>query len=248
MNRVNPYIANYVFQSIVNESDHTVHHVEMLTRIAGQKSADDHICLYEKKGWIVPYDISTLLRAICLVNEGSENDGQNQVIAVNMSAKTLERPWAVSIIDNIITEVLNKPDNIIIEITETCKINNISRVSAFLKELRSFGIRLSIDDFGDGFHKLEYIKHLKPDFVKINANYIRNNEICSPYINIAAKDLHRQREEHNFSLVAENIESEELKRIACDQGFNYLQGYYISAPAFYPYRNTCQVNEVELFA
>ena len=59
------------------------------------------------------------------------------------------------------------PQEVELEITESILIEDFEKVTAKLRSLRSYGIRVSLDDFGTGFSSLSYLKKLPIDTLKI---------------------------------------------------------------------------------
>ncbi|MDV2583708.1 EAL domain-containing protein, partial [Alkalibacillus haloalkaliphilus] len=49
-----------------------------------------------------------------------------------------------------------------------------------IKELKSIGVQISLDDFGTGFNSLHYLQELPIDLIKIDQSFVRN---CSTDLN-----------------------------------------------------------------
>ncbi len=71
-------------------------------------------------------------------------------------------------------------ENIIFEILETDFIEDFSIVENFTKEVRKFGCKIAIDDFGSGFSSMENI--LKDSPFKISFSFWCSN-ICLILLN-----------------------------------------------------------------
>jgi sensor c-di-GMP phosphodiesterase-like protein len=98
-----------------------------------------------------------------------------------------------------------------------------------LRELKDFGIRISMDDFGQGYSSLTYLRKLPIDTLKIDKAFIddifkddSNNQIVYSIVELA----HRMQLKVN----AEGVETEDqmnyLRHVDCDS----IQGYLISRP------------------
>ena len=108
-------------------------------------------------------------------------------------------------------------------------MKNIAKARNLFYQLRTLGIKISLDYFGTGYSSLSYIHQLPFDIIKIDrsfVSYIDNEHTEHPIINIVialAKSL-------KIKLVAEGIETAQqlklLKSMHCDFG----QGYYIDKP------------------
>ncbi len=116
-----------------------------------------------------------------------------------------------------------------IELLEYEKIENISALRKRIYEIKSYGVSISLDDFGSGYANYEVFKQLPIDIIKIDGSLIKDlpNSIISykivKSIIIFAKEL-------NIATVAEFIHSEEVLESAKKLDFDYLQGFYLSVP------------------
>jgi EAL domain-containing protein (putative c-di-GMP-specific phosphodiesterase class I) len=59
-----------------------------------------------------------------------------------------------------------------LEITETAVMEDEQDVIGVLRDLRSPGVRISLDDFGSGYSSLNYVKNLPVDSLKIDKSFI----------------------------------------------------------------------------
>ncbi|MFZ5657000.1 MAG: putative bifunctional diguanylate cyclase/phosphodiesterase [Pseudomonadota bacterium] len=90
-------------------------------------------------------------------------------LAVNVSANDLVDPRVVA---GIVEHVAGAPGCLVLEITETAVMRDAERTLAAVRELRSHGVRVSLDDFGTGNASLTYLRQLRPDEVKIDRAFI----------------------------------------------------------------------------
>jgi EAL domain-containing protein (putative c-di-GMP-specific phosphodiesterase class I)/ABC-type amino acid transport substrate-binding protein/GGDEF domain-containing protein len=90
-------------------------------------------------------------------------------LAVNVSANDLVDPRVVA---GIVARVAGAASCLVLEITETAVMRDAERTLAAVRELRSHGVRISLDDFGTGNASLTYLRQLRPDEVKIDRTFI----------------------------------------------------------------------------
>jgi EAL domain-containing protein (putative c-di-GMP-specific phosphodiesterase class I) len=120
---------------------------------------------------------------------------------------------------------------LVLEITETCVIEDFDRSRAVVEELRNSGIMVSIDDFGAGATSLTYLSSLGAGELKLDRCFITG--LSDPV-------MHRERElvratielGHAMGLrvVAEGIEDSSTLDLLCEMGCDLAQGYFISRP------------------
>src|SRR5690606_34381072 len=106
---------------------------------------------------------------------------------------------------------------------------DIGDAREILQQIRSLGVRTSIDDFGTAYSSFSYLKELPIDTLKLDASFIRdihqNKEsraIVQAILTIA-KTL-------NMDVIAEGVEAEEQLTVLCEEGCDQGQGYLFSRP------------------
>lgn len=125
------------------------------------------------------------------------------------------------------------PAQVTIEITERTCIKNFDKLSMALMSFKDLGVKISIDDVGEGYSSLNAIAVLKPEFVKININLVRNahaDHVKSSLIAVIV-DLAKRLDSHT---VAEGIETEEEYGALCNLGVEYGQGFLFARPCEHP--------------
>lgn len=150
-------------------------------------------------------------------------------IAVNLSRRQLTVTNFAQHFLKILADEGVDPSYIIAEITEYAVSSDEEQIIETLRELRAWGVRVHMDDFGVGESSLGALHRLPLDTVKIDRGFIMRAQgnrqhmaIVETIVNLA----------HNLGLrvVAEGIERLEqiaqLQACDCDTG----QGYYFARP------------------
>ena len=220
-----------VFQPIVNLADASIHAHEALIR--GPAGTPMH----------TP---DNLLRAAAQENLGYEFEcacvmatlrswGQMRGVGrlfVNISANALTRIFQMRGRDGLlrwIQEMRVVPRMLVLEITEHERVDDMDRLAHVVNEIRSAGVSLALDDFGDGRSSLRLWSQLKPEVVKIDKYFTRNiSEHGDKLKTIQA--LQQIATIFGSSLVAEGIETAEDLRVLRDLGIEYGQGYFLGHP------------------
>lgn len=122
---------------------------------------------------------------------------------------------------------------IVIEITERMVSKDYNVMDSNLREIRTLGYKIAIDDVGSSYLSLESLICLRPDFVKINYSLIKGikkdfikQEIVKTLVDISKK--------MRAKTIAEGIECFEDLDYLRKNHVDYGQGFYISVPADYP--------------
>ena len=118
---------------------------------------------------------------------------------------------------------------VVLEITEHERVEDMDQLAEVVKQVRSVGIALALDDFGDGRSSLRLWSQLKPEIVKIDKYFTKNiSENGDKLKTIQA--LQQIAAVFGSELVAEGIETAEDLRVLRDLGITYGQGYFLGHP------------------
>ncbi|NJD08765.1 MAG: DUF1631 family protein [Methylococcaceae bacterium] len=120
-------------------------------------------------------------------------------------------------------------EKIIFEITETAAIAEFNQAETFIRQIRRYGCRFSLDDFGSGFSSYSYLKNLKVDYLKIDGSFVR--ELATSATDYAmVKSMTEIGHSLGLKIVAEYVESDIILEKLKEIGVDYAQGYYIGKP------------------
>lgn len=148
---------------------------------------------------------------------------------VNVAYGQMRQDTFVDMVKRCLEDTGYPPENLCLEITERCRLINISRLSGILSELRAIGVRFALDDFGTGYSSLSILKQLKCDIVKIDKVFV--DGIAEGSENARLIDVMNDLAEVCGSTVcAEGVETKEQCDIIKRCGVDSLQGYYFSRP------------------
>ena len=116
-----------------------------------------------------------------------------------------------------------------IELTERLPVLDVNAFQLGADALQTLGIPLALDDYGQGYATMHFLKDLKVDRVKIDRTLLA-----------LAKNNHSERltllslldfaTEFNVEVIAEGIETEADYQFACYLKCDGLQGYHIDLP------------------
>jgi diguanylate cyclase (GGDEF)-like protein len=121
----------------------------------------------------------------------------------------------------------------VLELTEHERLENLDQLLEVAAELRSVGVSLALDDFGDGRSSLRLWSELKPEFVKIDKYFIKDLSKNGNKLK-TLQALQQIADLFGSALVAEGIENKDDLRVLRDLGIPYGQGYLLGYPARQP--------------
>jgi PAS domain S-box-containing protein len=187
--------------------------------------------LAEETGLIVPLGRRALHRAAVDLARlwALAGPARRPTMAVNVSALQLAEPDFPAQVAAVIEETGVPPWALCLEITESSVLDRRGRMLEVLRELKTLGVRLSIDDFGTGHSALSYLPDLPFDSLKIDRSFVTTiatspsrAEVVRGIVHIAGAI--------GMRVVAEGIETERQQRLLTDAACDYGQGFLYSAP------------------
>ena len=148
-------------------------------------------------------------------------------VSINVSGPSIIHPEIIEQL-SIFSPYL-KEYKIVLEITETSLITNIDQATENINKLKQIGFLIALDDFGSGYSSISYLSTMPVDIVKFDISLIRQLEDDKQFSII--HHLANMIGETGHLLVAEGIETKELKDKIKHLGFNYAQGYLYGRPS-----------------
>jgi EAL domain-containing protein (putative c-di-GMP-specific phosphodiesterase class I) len=97
-------------------------------------------------------------------------------MTVNLSAHQFRAPGRAGDVRNALAETKLEPGGLVLEITESALMEDVTTTLAALRWLQDFGVRLAIDDFGTGYSSLSYLKRFPVDVIKIDRSMVSRLE------------------------------------------------------------------------
>lgn len=121
----------------------------------------------------------------------------------------------------------------VIEITERDIAEDVRRLAEAVAYLRARGIRVALDDFGNGHSNFEMWHELSPELVKIDRYLVDGIADSAGKLSIV-RALIGVAEATGAELVAEGLERIEDLQVVRDLGIRYAQGYLLGRPQAEP--------------
>jgi diguanylate cyclase (GGDEF)-like protein len=218
------------YQPIVQLSTNTVTSVEALVRWnhpqLGRVMPGDFIHLAEQTGLINP--LTTIVLETAIREWSQPAPVPRLAVAINLSPRTLQDPDLPRRIADMLAVYNAPPQSLAFEITENILMSDPARSMDSLNRLHGMGVRIVIDDFGTGYSSLAYLRRLPIDELKIDRSFIEPLTGPDDVIVRSTIDL-----AHNLGLrvVAEGVESAEVRSRLAALGCDAVQGTFIRAPA-----------------
>lgn len=169
-----------------------------------------------------------MLNDVCKQNVLWQSQGMAPIrISVNVSNSLFHGNSMLKTVEDVLGVTGIDPNCVELEFTESMVMRNWDASVGMLKELKSMGVQLSMDDFGTGLSSLTYLQRLPVDSVKIARSLILSDGAVSEMATMVRAIIAMA---HGLELrvMAKGVEREEQKAFlvaeACDQAQGYLFG------------------------
>jgi EAL domain-containing protein (putative c-di-GMP-specific phosphodiesterase class I) len=192
-----------------------------------------------EQGWISPSVFIPMAESLGLIDKVGQAVWQQALhaltllpehhrLSVNLSKRQL---FSSSIVQQLLDDLEHaniEPGRIMLEITESIALSDVSYARERIIELDARGFGISIDDFGVGYSSLSQLHEIPADELKLDISFVKRIHVKSGHsmataIISIAKSL-------NLECVAEGVEDERTAKLLCSMGVEKLQGYYFAKP------------------
>jgi diguanylate cyclase (GGDEF)-like protein/PAS domain S-box-containing protein len=190
----------------------------------GRISPAEFIPLAERNGLIVPLG-DWILRTACATALGWDEIG----VSVNVSPAQFRDFNLVEKVKACLEETGLPASRLELEITEGVLMDDASRASRVLNELKALGVRLSMDDFGTGYSSLSYLRSFPFDVIKIDRSFIRDLDVGPNGRSLVQAILGLGRA-LGLSVTAEGVETDAQLATLISEECDEIQGFLLARP------------------
>jgi EAL domain-containing protein (putative c-di-GMP-specific phosphodiesterase class I) len=124
-------------------------------------------------------------------------------------------------------------EQVVFEVIESEFIRDVPHLKMMLDEYRDCGFGVALDDLGSGYSSLNLLGQLRPDYVKLDRELMRDVH-RDGYKSLIAQKLLETAQALGITTIAEGIECEEQCEWLRHHGANYAQGYHFARPSSPP--------------
>lgn len=150
--------------------------------------------------------------------------------AINLTPASVGHSQFPNEVKSLLDQYSIEAWQLIFEVTESNSLTNLAQVNMTLSALQRMGSKVAIDDFGSGYSNYARLKDVNADILKIDGSFIRNVLTSSLDYQIVESICQLARIK-KMQVVAEYVESEEMRKAVKQLGIDYMQGYLIGRPS-----------------
>lgn len=212
---------NFVRQKIVNTKEKKVSLHEYFIRLIDKDNVvyapGDFLSIVDGLGWMPKLEKNVFTKIFNEVYKNSDNGK----FAINISVDFIKNK---KYIDWLVEELNNKFNNsdkiFYFECLNADIISDIESYTYFAEKINTTNHKIAIESFTFDNDNLEYLKIIKPAYIKISKSYLVGESNSSgTLINISSTI--------GAFVIAKHVETEEEYKSLINNGISYLQGKFI---------------------
>jgi diguanylate cyclase (GGDEF)-like protein len=218
------------YQPILNLDENRIPCCEALIRWQhperGMVAPGEFISVAEEMGLIVAIGEWVLRRACA---DAATWPG-NTKVAVNLSPIQMLNSNLVPVVIGALAAAGLPASRLELEITESVLMQNTEATVAALHQLRSLGVKISMDDFGTGFSSLSYLRRFPFDKLKIDRCFISDLSRHDQSGIAIVRSVAALAKNLGMITTAEGVETAEQVELVRMIGCTEVQGFYFGRP------------------
>jgi diguanylate cyclase (GGDEF)-like protein len=215
------------FQGIVDVKSRKIVKYEVLSRVINEDGRVESIFPYlqiAKDNKLYSNITTTVL------HKSIELFSKNDIpFNINFSIEDIMDDSIIAILNDTAEKNSEIMKHITFEILESESINDYNVIKNFIEDVKKFGSKVAIDDFGSGYSNFEHLINLDIDYIKIDGSLIKNIHLDKNAYNIVSL-INKFAHDSKIETVAEFVENEEIFLVLQEIGIDYAQGYHFSVP------------------
>lgn len=221
-----------VYQPQISVDDYSLVSAEALLRYnsktRGQIYPDKFIPLLEHTGLINEVGVWVADEALrqCKLWRKYSPDFK---ISVNISPKQLESKSTAVRITNLLTKHELPGEALILEITESSKLDESENMLLVLARFHHAGIQIAIDDFGTGYSNLDILKNIHANIIKVDRVFIKDIKENGYNYNLIHNVLGFAKS-NSLKVCLEGVETTEEHIVLSSLRPDFFQGYLFDRP------------------
>lgn len=197
--------------------------LRMRDRLGQVVPAGAVIAAAEKSGRASMIDRWVLSTTLAWIAGHADKLVNTRFVCMNLSGASLNDERFVQDTFEILSRYVRVASRLCLEITESVALHDLDNTRRFIHQVRAFGVKVALDDFGAGYTSFSYLKELPADVLKIDGNFIvninahpTNVAIVEAIVSLAAN--------LGMKTIAEWTEDADTVRTLHRIGVDYVQG------------------------
>lgn len=188
------------------------------------------IPVFEKNGFISKLDYFVWEEVVKILTRWKQEGRCMVPIAINLSRTDMEQDDVVENLIGLMERYQLDTKWVKLELTESIYSDEEAVILERMQQLREYGFKIAVDDFGSGYSSLHLLKKMPIDILKIDKSFLDIDIDMNIRDEIVIRDVVSMGKHLELQIIVEGVEtliqSDFLEMI----GVDIVQGYYYGRP------------------
>lgn len=154
----------------------------------------------------------------------------NYSFSINLSIEDIMNHQMFEFIIDKLKENHDIANRVIFEILESEAIQDFEKMKKFINEVKRYGAKIAIDDFGSGYSNFSYLANMSVDFIKIDGSLIKEIDVNENAF-LVVETIVEFSKKLGIETIAEFVHSSTVIDKVKELKIDYSQGYFIDKPS-----------------
>ncbi|WP_019614333.1 EAL domain-containing protein [Psychromonas ossibalaenae] len=224
----------FVFMPAYSAANLKLQGYELLLRCPGLSrmniGPDIFIPITEKTDLIIKIDLWVAEHAVIKLAEMTFTNQFSGFISLNISSRSLKNDLLYTHLQMLIEQHNINPEQLELEITETCLMPDDNKAIASLTKLKSLGLKIALDDFGTGYTSFNQLNNYPLDTLKIDRSFIKTLNQTPAGKKPTLDIIFELAKVYQLEVIVEGIETQDEFKHVRNLGCDIVQGFYFTQP------------------
>ncbi|CAM2786661.1 EAL domain-containing protein [Legionella worsleiensis] len=167
---------------------------------------------------------------VCHIENMSKINISSQKIFINFNPTSIYDPFfCLKTTTQTLKNTSIQPSQIVFEVTESEEVRDKKHLLNIIGFYRQQGYQVALDDLGSGYSSLNLLSELKPDFVKLDQDLVRQIHLHE-FKQIILEKICDMATKLKVKIICEGIESADELHIIKDYSIDFYQGFLFAKP------------------
>lgn len=225
-----------LFQPILSVGGNEYENHEIFLRILsdeGYLMPGDFMRTAERYGLMPAIDRWVVQEAILRFKQEQKNRGDAAPplrFFVNLSLHSLVDPIVINQIIKSISEADLPPGSFVIEVDKDTILTRLSISKSLNRSVKKMELQFSMDHYDVSDNRLNYLKHVELDFIKLNQSLVRRIHDQPDHFG-SVREIVEIAHRSGIEVIASQVETARELAVLFEAGVDHIQGYLIAEPS-----------------
>lgn len=194
-----------------------------------QWQEEDFMPAAERTGNAKTLDRWSIISAIKQIALAARSERKVDIF-IRLSCDSLQDPTLARWIAARIQSAKTPGDQLVLSISEEHAVTHLKSVKALFNGLKQIHCQVVLDEFGTGLNPFQLIKHIKPDFLRINQAYVSGLASNSQNQD-SIREITSQASSMHIASILPGVSDAGMLSVLWSVGADFVQGDFLQEPS-----------------